>query len=104
MCLQHDGKLTGALFVMDNDTVGETIDLARQQFHAALVHTHETHAGIGDVEAAAARFCQVLRRTGLTPERALIDAKAVIEEAIDGDNILVAERAVTSCIQYYFRD
>jgi len=33
----------------------------------------------------------------------LRDAKRVIEEAIDGNDGLVAERAVQSCIQHYFR-
>jgi len=27
----------------------------------------------------------------------------VIEEAIDGDDVLVAERAVESCIRHYYR-
>jgi hypothetical protein len=33
----------------------------------------------------------------------LIDAKRVIEEAIDGDDVRVAERAVESCIRHYYR-
>jgi hypothetical protein len=34
----------------------------------------------------------------------LIDAKQVIEEAIDGDDRPLAERAVLSCIQHYYRE
>ena len=58
---------------------------------------------MGEVEAAAARFCEALRRAGQTPEGMLIDAKKVIEDAIDGDDVPTAERAVTSCIKHYFR-
>ena len=35
---------------------------------------------------------------------ALIDATQVIEDAIDGHDVPIAERAVSSCIQLYFRD
>ena len=53
--------------------------------------------------AAAAHFCRALRQRGVSPERMLIDAKRVIEQAIDGDDVLVAERAVESCIRHYYR-
>ena len=33
----------------------------------------------------------------------LRDAKRVIHEAIDGENVAVAERAVQSCITHYYR-
>ncbi|MDB4892763.1 MAG: hypothetical protein JWL61_4618 [Gemmatimonadetes bacterium] len=81
----------------DNDLV-----IARQEFRMALRKTHETRKDIGEVEAAAARFCQVLRRKGHTPEAMLIDAKQVIAEAIDGESKPIAERAILSCIQHYY--
>ncbi len=58
---------------------------------------------VGEVEAAAAQFCRELRRQGHPPERMLRDAKRVIHEAIDGENVAVAERAVQSCITHYYR-
>jgi hypothetical protein len=85
------------------ETPENSIALARQVFRQALVKSHQSHRNIGEVEAAAARFCEALRRAGHTPEGMLIDAKKVIEEAIDGEDVPVAERAVTSCIQHYFR-
>jgi hypothetical protein len=45
-----------------------------------------------------------MRRQGHPPERMLRDAKRVIEQAIDGDDQKVAERAVLSCIQHYYRE
>lgn len=79
------------------------VDAAREQFRAALLLSHKTRDSIGNVEAAAAHFCIALRREGVSPERMLIDAKQVIEEAIDGDNRPLAEKAVLSCIQHYYR-
>jgi hypothetical protein len=32
------------------------------------------------------------------------EAKQVISEAIDGNDLSVAERAVESCIRHYYRD
>ena len=80
----------------------EELASARVQFHDALVKSFETRKDIGEVEAAAARFCEILRRTGHTPEATLIDAKRVIEEAIDGEGKPIAERAILSCIQHYY--
>ena len=77
---------------------------ARAQFRAAIVHTHTTRTGIGEVDAAAGRFCMLMRQAGHTPQRTLIDAKAVIEETIDGHDAILAERAITRCIEHYFRD
>ena len=76
---------------------------ARQRFREALIHSHRSRTQVGEMEAAAAQFCQVLRRRGHPPERMLIDAKRVIEDAIDGDDVAMAERAVTICIQHYYR-
>jgi hypothetical protein len=76
---------------------------AREEFRRALLQSHERHDRVGELEAAAARFCQTLRREGQPPERMLIDAKRVIEETIDGDDAPVAERAILSCIQHYYR-
>jgi hypothetical protein len=75
---------------------------ARLAFRNALLRSRETRKDVGEVEAAAARFCEVLRRTGHTPEATLIDAKRVIEDAIDGDSVLLAQRAILSCIQHYY--
>jgi hypothetical protein len=33
----------------------------------------------------------------------LVDAKRVIEQTIDGDDVPIAERAVESCIRHYYR-
>ncbi|MEP6990432.1 MAG: hypothetical protein ABJA80_05825 [bacterium] len=89
----------------NDQTMDETSEaaVARENFHRALVVSFQTRRGVGDVEAAAAHFCQALRKLGVPPERMLIDAKAVIHAAIDGDDASLAEKAVTSCIQHYFR-
>jgi hypothetical protein len=78
---------------------GNVEDLFRQ----ALLRSHRSREFLGEVEAAAAHFCRALRERGVAPERMLIDAKRVIEEAIDGDDVLVAERAIESCIRHYYR-
>ena len=74
-----------------------------QLFKEALLRSHRSREFLGEVEAAAAHFCRALRHQGVPPERMLIDAKRVIEEAIDGDDAPVAERAVESCIRHYYR-
>lgn len=76
---------------------------AEQQFKDALLRSHRSREYLGEVEAAAAHFCRALRREGVPPERMLVDAKRVIQEAIDGDDAPVAERAVESCIRHYYR-
>jgi hypothetical protein len=76
---------------------------AEMRFRNALLRSHRTREFIGEMESAAARFCREMRRQGHPPERMLRDAKRVIEEAIDGDDVPVAERAVLSCIQHYYR-
>ncbi|MEO5816550.1 MAG: hypothetical protein ABIT20_14855 [Gemmatimonadaceae bacterium] len=80
----------------------DDLAVARLRFRDALLKLRETRKDVGDVEAAAARFCEILRRTGHSPEAALIDAKRVIEGAIDGDNKPIAERAILSCIQHFY--
>jgi hypothetical protein len=77
---------------------------AETNFRESLLRARHTKESIGEVEAAAAQFCRELRRKGLPPERMLRDAKRVIQETIDGNDSLVAERAVQSCIQHYFRN
>lgn len=72
-------------------------------FRSALVRSHRTHGFIGEMEWAAAQFCREMRRQGHPPERMLRDAKRIIHEAIDGDDVPVAEKAVLSCIQHYYR-
>ena len=76
---------------------------AEAAFRSALLRSHHTHGFIGEMESAAAQFCREMRRQGHPPERMLRDAKRVIHEAIDGDDAPVAERAVLSCIQHYYR-
>jgi hypothetical protein len=76
---------------------------AEQQFREALLRSHRSREFLGEVEAAAAHFCRALKREGVSPERMLVDAKRVIDEAIDGDDAPVAERAVESCIRHYYR-
>lgn len=77
--------------------------LVAETFKQALIKSHRSREFLGEVEAAAAHYCRALRRQGVPPERMLIDAKRVIEEAIDGDDVPVAERAVESCIRHYYR-
>ena len=76
---------------------------AEEAFRSALLRSHHTRGFIGEMESAAAQFCREMRRQGHPPERMLRDAKRVIHDAIDGDNAPVAERAVVSCIQHYYR-
>jgi len=83
----------------DNDSSTE----ARERFRQVLLQTTRTPDYVGEVEAAAAHFCRALRREGKSPESMLVDAKQVIEQTIDGENMRVAERAVSSCIQHYYR-
>jgi hypothetical protein len=77
--------------------------VVEETFKQALIKSHRSREFLGEVEAAAAHFCRALRRQGVPPERMLVDAKRVIEEAIDGDDVPIAERAVESCIRHYYR-
>ena len=86
----------------DNGAGEGAID-AEMVFRDALLRSHKTHGFIGEMESAAAQFCREMRRQGHPPERMLRDAKRVIHEAIDGDDVPMAERAVLSCIQHYYR-
>lgn len=86
----------------DNGAGEGPID-AEMVFRDALLRSHKTHGFIGEMESAAAQFCREMRRQGHPPERMLRDAKRVIHEAIDGDDVPMAERAVLSCIQHYYR-
>jgi hypothetical protein len=72
-------------------------------FRSALLRSHRTREFVGEMESAAAQFCRESRRQGHPPERTLRDAKRVIEAAIDGSDAAMAERAVQSCIQHYYR-
>lgn len=74
-----------------------------ESFRQALLRSHRSREFLGEVEAAAAHYCRALRRQGVPPERMLVDAKRIIEEAIDGDDVPIAERAVESCIRHYYR-
>ena len=98
--------------VGENDEVARTepgAPAAEAAFRAALLRSHAAGGArgamghVGEVEAAAAHFCRELRSQGHPPERMLRDAKRVIHEAIDGENVAVAERAVQSCITHYYR-
>lgn len=89
---------------LDADQGEDAIAVARVQFRTALINARKERTSIGDVEAAAARFCLALKRVGRSPEATLIVAKEIIEEAIDGEAKPVAERAVLSCIQHYYRE
>ena len=74
-----------------------------ESFRQALLKSHRSREFLGEVEAAAAHYCRALRLQGVPPERMLVDAKRIIEEAIDGNDVTVAERAVESCIRHYYR-
>ena len=76
---------------------------AASVFREALLRSHRTREFIGEMESAAAQFCREARRRGHPPERMLREAKRVIADAIDGDDAAMAERAVLSCIQHYYR-
>jgi hypothetical protein len=76
---------------------------AESSFRRALLRSHRTREFVGEMESAAAQFCREARRHGHPPERMLRDAKRVISDAIDGDDAKMAERAVLSCIQHYYR-
>ena len=76
---------------------------AESNFRRALLRSHRTREFVGEMEAAAAQFCREARRNGDPPERMLRDAKRVIEETIDGEDAAMAERAIMSCIQHYYR-
>ena len=76
---------------------------AEESFKQALLRSHRSREFLGEVEAAAAHYCRALRERGVAPERMLIDAKRVIEQTIDGDDVRLAERAVESCIRHYYR-
>ena len=78
-------------------------DSAEARFRDALLRSHRSREFLGEVEAAAAHFCRALRQQGVAPERMLVDAKRVIEEAIDNDDAPVAQHAVESCIRHYYR-
>lgn len=92
-----DGPESGA---PPNDS---STDSAAAQFREALLKSQQSRTNQGEVEAAAGHFCQALRQVGHTPQSTLINAKKVIHDAIDGDNMLLAERAITRCIEQYFR-
>ena len=94
MNTQHAGDVARAT---------EELGKARDDFREALLSAHRTRSALGQLEAAAAHFCQAMRQQGETPERMLIYAKRLIQETIDGDDIPVAERAVLVCIQHYYR-
>ena len=74
-----------------------------ERFRQALLRSRHSREFLGEVESAAAHFCRALRQRGVPPERMLVDAKRVIDQAIDGDDVAVAERAVKSCIRHYYR-
>ena len=76
---------------------------AESNFRRALLRSHRTREYVGEMESAAAQFCREARRNGHPPERMLRDAKRVIEDVIDGHDATMAERAVRSCIQHYYR-
>jgi hypothetical protein len=89
---------------MDSRTPTDGLaDSAEARFRDALLRSHRSREYLGEVEAAAAHFCRALRQQGVAPERMLVDAKRVIEEAIDGDDAPVAQHAVESCIRHYYR-
>ncbi|MEP6621874.1 MAG: hypothetical protein ABJE47_21300 [bacterium] len=75
---------------------------ARSQFKRALMEMHTAHLSVDRVESAAAQFCECLRDAGLAPEQVVVEAKGVIEETIDGDHALAAERLVRTCIEHYY--
>jgi hypothetical protein len=101
IAFDRDVEMTAA--ETGNDEAPQRTALAEETFRNALLRSHRTRDSVGELESAAAQFCRELRRQGLPAEQVLKDAKRVIRETIDGHNVPVAERAVLSCIQHYFR-
>ena len=83
---------------------GHEVRVTRRQFRDALLQSHRTRGMIDELDAAAAHFCKALRRTHHTPEGMLIEAKRVIQGAIDDDDRPMADKALSSCILHYFRE
>lgn len=79
------------------------VTAAEHRFREALLRSLETRESVGEVEAAAAQFCRMLREQGAEPQTMLVDAKRVIEKTSDGRHAAIAERAVESCIRHYYR-
>ena len=77
---------------------------AKADFREALLAASRSRNADGQLEKAVSTFCHGAKVLGRSPERVLVDAKQVIEEAIDGDNARLAERTVSLCIQQYFRE
>lgn len=76
---------------------------ARLRFHNALVQSHRLRGYFDELDDAAASFCVLLKHLGYSPEQTLIDAKKVIDDALEGHDIPTAERAVLMCIQQYYK-
>jgi hypothetical protein len=83
---------------------GDRKNDATTAFHDALLRARHRREALGEVEAAAARYCRELREQGESPEHTLKGAKQIIHGAIDGKDAMTAERAVQSCIRHYYRD
>lgn len=77
---------------------------AKADFREALLAANRTRNADRQLEKAVSTFCHGEKLLGRSPERVLVDAKQVIEEAIDGENARLAERTVSLCIQQYFRE
>jgi hypothetical protein len=84
-------------------SASSTADAAEEKFRQALLRSHHSREFLGEMEAAAAHYCRALKQRGVAPERMLIDAKRVIHDVIDGDDVPIAEHAVESCIRHYYR-
>jgi hypothetical protein len=84
-------------------SANSTADNAEEKFRQALLRSHHSREFLGEMEAAAAHYCRALKQRGVAPERMLIDAKRVIHDVIDGDDVPIAEHAVESCIRHYYR-
>lgn len=87
----------------DGNTSNASIAEAEERFRSALARSSRNRDFIGEVESAAAQYCREMRRQGHAPERVLKDAKQVIYEVLDHHAAPIAEAAVQSCIQHYYR-
>jgi hypothetical protein len=79
------------------------VNAARLGFREALLRSHRKHGYYDQLEVAASRYCSLLHNRGCSPERTVVLAKEVIDEAIDDHDRSVAEKAVLICIQQYYR-
>ncbi|HEX9484658.1 MAG TPA: hypothetical protein VF929_08750 [Gemmatimonadaceae bacterium] len=87
----------------DTRDAADAMGDARMRLHRALLQSHRLRGSFDELDDAASSFCLLLKQLGYSPEQTLIDAKKVIDDALEGHDIPTAERAVLMCIQQYYK-